>query len=63
MTAAICVDCDARFKLNSTPRLGAIITCPECGTELEVIGLDPLELDWAYYDEFDDDDDDDDDWD
>jgi alpha-aminoadipate carrier protein LysW len=57
MTAAICIDCDARFKLNPAPRLGQIITCPECGTELEVISLDPLELDWAYYDEYDDDDD------
>lgn len=24
------------------------MTCSNCGTQLEVLSLDPLELDWAY---------------
>ena len=29
------------------PDLGHFVTCRECGTRLEVIYLDPIELDWA----------------
>jgi lysine biosynthesis protein LysW len=28
--------------------VGQKIKCPDCGSYLEVISLDPLELDWAY---------------
>ena len=38
----------------SSPRVGQKLLCPHCETEVEVIGLDPLDLDWAYdmsYDE------------
>ncbi|MEO6588094.1 MAG: hypothetical protein ABIP06_02090, partial [Pyrinomonadaceae bacterium] len=39
---------------------GDIISCDECGSELEIVGLDPIELD-IYADKDDDFDDDDDD--
>jgi lysine biosynthesis protein LysW len=29
---------------------GEIILCSSCGTELEVINLEPTELDWVYLD-------------
>jgi len=35
---------------------GDTVTCDECGTELEIVGLDPVELDIAEED-FEDDDD------
>jgi lysine biosynthesis protein LysW len=34
--------------LNPTPKVGKGLTCPHCGADLEVIGVDPVELDWAY---------------
>jgi alpha-aminoadipate carrier protein LysW len=36
---------------------GDIITCEECGTEVRVVGLDPLELEGADEDDEDDEED------
>jgi alpha-aminoadipate carrier protein LysW len=65
---AICPDCDAEINLGADPRLGQKITCPNCEVELEVVSLDPLELNWdvsesedEWDDDWDDDDGDDDD--
>lgn len=44
---AYCPDCDATLRLKSV-RLGQQITCRECGTMLEVVELNPVELDWAF---------------
>jgi len=27
--------------------MGELVTCPKCGADLEVVGLSPVELDWA----------------
>ena len=48
MAVAFCPECETGIKLGNTPREGQQVTCPECGAELEVISLKPLELDWAY---------------
>lgn len=66
--SARCPECDARIYFEKTPDMGQMISCPECGTSLEVIRTRPLELDWAFepeeivndYDDFDDEFDDDD---
>lgn len=44
---ARCAECDSRIFFPKMPDLGHIVTCRECGTRLEVIYLDPIELDWA----------------
>lgn len=44
---AYCPDCDASLRLKSV-RLGQQISCRECGTLLEVVGMNPVELDWAF---------------
>jgi alpha-aminoadipate carrier protein LysW len=43
-----CIDCRQPIKLISWPVEGEFIICPNCGAELEVIGVEPIELDWAY---------------
>ena len=49
---ALCAACDADVEIDEYDvDKGEIINCPECGAELEVIGLDPLELDLAPDDE------------
>lgn len=50
MTAptAYCPDCDGPIRLRGKVALGMRVTCPSCGTELEVVSLKPLELDWVY---------------
>ena len=56
---ATCPSCEApdlevdEFELEE----GEIITCPECGTSLEVTGLAPVEFDVVSDDDDDEDDD------
>jgi lysine biosynthesis protein LysW len=62
MAKAICPECDVAFELIA-PGLGQLLNCPACDQLLEVIGLNPLELDWAETeDDFDFDLDDDEDF-
>ncbi len=42
---AICPKCDHSLKLGAHPREGQQVVCPECMTPLEVISLNPLEMD------------------
>ncbi|MFN2284940.1 MAG: hypothetical protein ACK2UQ_10995 [Anaerolineae bacterium] len=63
---AICPSCGEWVKLPDHPKIGQKITCLECEADLEVIEVNPVELDWVYMeDELDDEDwdDEDDDWD
>jgi alpha-aminoadipate carrier protein LysW len=63
-----CPECDALIE-EEFEDVGDIITCPECGVELEVTSIDPLEFDLAPIDEEEDDEfgfddaDDEDEWD
>jgi alpha-aminoadipate carrier protein LysW len=45
--AAACPVCEADVPLECDVVMGELIECPECGSELEVVSLDPLELDEA----------------
>ena len=60
-----CPECEAAID-EEFEDIGEIITCPECGVELEVISIDPVEFDLAFMEEDEDDefsfDDDEDDW-
>lgn len=42
-----CPECGATLSLPEEPLLGEILPCPECAVELEVVALDPLQLDLA----------------
>lgn len=45
---ALCPACDAEIELDEFDvDKGEIVSCPECGVDLEVVGLSPLELDAA----------------
>jgi alpha-aminoadipate carrier protein LysW len=40
-----CPECDAPLTLNATDLVeGEIVPCPDCGAELEVVSVEPLEL-------------------
>lgn len=45
---AACPDCDWEVYLGPRPREGQRVSCPNCRAALEVIDLDPPELDWAF---------------
>lgn len=37
----VCPDCQSEIKVAELV-VGSILECGECGTEVEIIGLDPL---------------------
>lgn len=59
---ATCPECGAAVFVDN-PELDDEVVCEECDSELIVVKLNPLKLDWAYEEDDDDWDDDDDDWD
>ena len=48
---AQCPECGNPIQLGKNVKLEALITCPECDCLLEVISLNPLDLDYALGDE------------
>ena len=51
MTVAKCPLCGERVKVGTKPWIGQEITCPACDAILEVVGINPVSLDWPYEDE------------
>jgi len=39
----ICPDCEAEIKQPEGMMIGDILECNECGTEVEVLSLEPLQ--------------------
>ena len=52
-----CPECEAVID-EEFEDVGEVISCPECGVELEVISIDPVEFDLAPIDDDDEEDDD-----
>jgi alpha-aminoadipate carrier protein LysW len=45
---AICPECDAEIEVDEYDvDKGDLLSCPECGSSLEVTGIAPVELDVA----------------
>jgi lysine biosynthesis protein LysW len=58
MTRVFCPSCGNEFNLDAKrSKLGDFILCRECDSRLEIVWLDPIELDFAFdeeiYDGFD----------
>jgi lysine biosynthesis protein LysW len=56
MPKTYCPGCDAVVSVQD-PREGAMINCHECGAALEIISVDPFEVDFPldYDEDWDDD--------
>jgi alpha-aminoadipate carrier protein LysW len=39
-----CPECEGAVQLTEPPRASEIVECPDCRSELEVVGLDPVTL-------------------
>jgi alpha-aminoadipate carrier protein LysW len=44
---ADCIECGAEVPLHAELEVGEIVDCATCGAELEVVGVDPVELEPA----------------
>lgn len=47
MPTGTCPECDADVHIDENTDKGDVVSCSDCGAELEVVGLDPVELDVA----------------
>lgn len=45
MPTSICPECSEEVYVDAESEQGDVIPCDECGTNLVVVGLDPIELD------------------
>lgn len=44
MEPVLCPECEAELALGPNVEESEIIVCPDCGVELEVISVDPIEV-------------------
>ena len=54
MPTGTCPECEADVHVETDADKGDTLLCEECATELEVVGLDPVELDIVEEDDDDD---------
>ena len=45
MPIGTCPDCEGEVHVDPDVDKGEVVSCEECGIDLEVVGLDPVELD------------------
>ncbi len=53
MPTGTCPECEADVHVDTDADKGDVMSCEECGTELELVGLDPVELDAVEEDDLD----------
>jgi alpha-aminoadipate carrier protein LysW len=39
---AVCPECDAQVSAGADTEVGEVVTCGDCGVDLEVTGISPL---------------------
>jgi alpha-aminoadipate/glutamate carrier protein LysW len=45
---AVCPECEAEVEIDELDvGAGDVISCPECGSDVKVVGVSPVELDRA----------------
>ncbi|MGC9522108.1 MAG: lysine biosynthesis protein LysW [Anaerolineae bacterium] len=44
MATVLCPECEGELMLDENVEESEIIVCPDCGVELEVLSVDPIEL-------------------
>lgn len=49
-----CASCGENFDIDEEARINDIIYCPECGSGLRVVSLDPAEVEIVEKDDFSD---------
>ncbi len=57
MPTGTCPECDADVHVDTDADKGDVVSCEECGTDLELVGLDTVELDIVEEEEYEEEDD------
>lgn len=45
---SFCLECERELDLGNQPQVGQRVKCEYCEVQLEIINLEPPELDWIY---------------
>lgn len=45
MPTTACPECSEEVYVDAESEQGDVVSCDECGTDLEIVGLDPIEVD------------------
>lgn len=45
MPTTTCPECSEEVYVDADSEQGDVISCDECGTDLQIVGLDPIEVD------------------
>lgn len=45
MPTSICPECDEEVFVDAESEQGDRVSCDECGSQLVIVGLDPIEMD------------------
>jgi alpha-aminoadipate carrier protein LysW len=51
MSTIICLECEAEITLEEDAEVNEIIVCPDCGVDLEIVSLDPAQIELAPMEE------------
>ena len=54
MTKPVCLDCDRPLLIAATLNIGDTFSCRHCQSELELVSIKPLKVDWPHDDTYDD---------
>jgi transcription elongation factor Elf1 len=46
-----CLSCNRDINVGHNTKIGSIVTCVRCNMSFEIIELNPLLIDWPYYDD------------
>jgi lysine biosynthesis protein LysW len=52
MFSAECPLCGEGIRLDVMLKFGQRLHCPACEALLEIVGMDPIKLDWLYFDQY-----------
>lgn len=46
-----CLSCDNDIYIGDYPKVNKFITCKSCENVFEIINIDPILIDWPYFDD------------
>ena len=45
-----CLYCGEDIQIYTNPKSGSFVTCNKCSSQFEIIDIEPVMIDWPYYD-------------
>lgn len=46
-----CLSCSEDIYVGRNPKVGSFVTCDNCDVEFEIIDLEPVMVDWPYFED------------